>query len=57
MIDAFYDNKIRFICSAEKEPEHLFLSSEASENNGLEDRRMLMDDLGLKEVNLTINIF
>ncbi|XP_060598378.1 AFG1-like ATPase [Ruditapes philippinarum] len=47
MIDTFYDNKVRVVCSAESLPQDLF--TKGTQTLREEDRnRMLMDDLGLK---------
>ncbi|XP_038048119.1 AFG1-like ATPase [Patiria miniata] len=47
LIDNFYDNKVRLVCSAETEPEDLFATTALSQRD-LDDRRMLMDDLNIK---------
>lgn len=47
MIDTFYDNKVRVVCSAEVLPQELF--TKGSQTLRDEDRnRMLMDDLGIQ---------
>ncbi|XP_045198191.1 AFG1-like ATPase [Mercenaria mercenaria] len=47
MIDTFYDNKVRVICSAEALPQGLF--TKGTQTLREEDRnRMLMDDLGIQ---------
>lgn len=48
LVDTFYDNQVRLICTAEKEPKYLFESSTISQAD-YEANRMLMDDLGIKE--------
>lgn len=48
MIDTFYDNKVRIICSAQAAPQYLFETSPVS-NSQVEDQRALMDDLGIAE--------
>mgnify|MGYP002803570539 CR=1 FL=1 len=48
MIDTFYDNKARIICSAQASPQNLFETSPVS-NSQVEDHRALMDDLGIAE--------
>ncbi|XP_028414667.1 AFG1-like ATPase [Dendronephthya gigantea] len=48
MIDTFYDNKVRIICSAQATPQYLFEVSPVSTNQ-VEDQRALMDDLGIAE--------
>ncbi|XP_022089927.1 AFG1-like ATPase isoform X2 [Acanthaster planci] len=47
LIDNFYDNKVRLVCSAETEPEDLFVTGHMTQHD-LDDRRMLMDDLNIK---------
>ncbi|XP_046847908.1 AFG1-like ATPase [Xenia sp. Carnegie-2017] len=49
MIDNFYDNEVRIICSAEASPENLFQTSPLSRDHD-DNRRALMDDLGINEV-------
>lgn len=46
LIDNFYDNGVRVVCSAETPPEEIFLTSLLSAKDR-EDGRMLMDDLGI----------
>ncbi|CAG2225565.1 AFG1 [Mytilus edulis] len=48
MVDTLYDNQVRLICTAEKEPKYLFQSSAISQLD-YESNRMLMDDLGIQE--------
>ncbi|XP_052087704.1 AFG1-like ATPase isoform X1 [Mytilus californianus] len=48
MVDTLYDNQVRLICTAEKEPKYLFQSSAISQQD-YESNRMLMDDLGIQE--------
>ena len=43
--------QVRLVCIAEKEPKHLFQSSAISQIDD-EANRLLMDDLGIQEVNL-----
>ncbi|XP_075779209.1 AFG1-like ATPase isoform X2 [Pelodiscus sinensis] len=44
LIDTFYDHKVRIICSALTPLQNLFL---LEHHNGLQESRILMDDLGL----------
>ncbi|WAR07036.1 AFG1L-like protein [Mya arenaria] len=47
LVDTFYDNKVRLVCSAEATPNELFTRGKVTLRE--EDmNRMLMDDLGLK---------
>lgn len=46
MIDTFYDNKVRVVCSAETMPKQLFSKGHLSFKDE-EDNRKLMDDLGI----------
>lgn len=58
MIDNFYDNKIRLVCSAEKPLNTLFEMQEESHID-VEAQRMLMDDLGINSTdkNASASIF
>jgi len=45
-VDNLYDNHVRIVCSAEKEPAKLFLTAPLAEEER-ENNRALMDDLGI----------
>ncbi|XP_013413505.1 AFG1-like ATPase [Lingula anatina] len=47
MIDTFYDNKVRLVCSAEAPPKELFAAEKLSTQDIIEQNRALMDDLGI----------
>ncbi|KAJ6660261.1 hypothetical protein lerEdw1_017961 [Lerista edwardsae] len=47
LIDAFYDQKVRIICSASAPLQSIFLQE--PHNSGLDESRILMDDLGLSQ--------
>uniref|UniRef100_A0AC34QRA1 AFG1-like ATPase n=1 Tax=Panagrolaimus sp. JU765 TaxID=591449 RepID=A0AC34QRA1_9BILA len=46
LIDTFYDQKVRILCSLDAEPEHLFQINETSELS--DSQKILMDDLKVK---------
>ncbi|XP_071800779.1 AFG1-like ATPase [Asterias amurensis] len=46
LVDNFYDNKVRLVCSSDAEPEQLFATSKLTQRD-IDDRRMLMDDLNI----------
>ncbi len=48
LIDTLYDHRIRVVASGEAPYWELFQQEEASEQDRLEENRMLVDDLGLK---------
>uniref|UniRef100_A0A8D0GRA3 AFG1 like ATPase n=1 Tax=Sphenodon punctatus TaxID=8508 RepID=A0A8D0GRA3_SPHPU len=48
LIDTFYDHKVRIICSAVTPLQSLFLQEYP--DSGLEESRILMDDLGLSQI-------
>ncbi|XP_066469300.1 AFG1-like ATPase [Tiliqua scincoides] len=47
LIDAFYDQKVRIICSASAPLQSIFLQEH--HDSGLDESRILMDDLGLSQ--------
>lgn len=47
LVDAFYDKKVRIICSASAPLESIFLQEH--HDSGLDESRILMDDLGLSQ--------
>ena len=49
LVDTLYDNNVRLVVSAAERPDHLFSSSELGHRDA-DSNRMLMDDLGIKEV-------
>uniref|UniRef100_A0A8W8JFW5 Lactation elevated protein 1 n=1 Tax=Magallana gigas TaxID=29159 RepID=A0A8W8JFW5_MAGGI len=48
LVDTFYDNKVRLVCSAAAKPKDLFGAGDISQKN-YDDNRNLMDDLGIQE--------
>ncbi|XP_061167466.1 AFG1-like ATPase [Saccostrea echinata] len=48
LVDTFYDNKVRLVCSAAAKPKELFSAGNLSQKN-FDDNRNLMDDLGIQE--------
>ncbi|XP_062582653.1 AFG1-like ATPase [Saccostrea cucullata] len=48
LVDTFYDNKVRLVCSAAAKPKELFSAGNMSQKN-FDDNRNLMDDLGIQE--------
>ncbi|KAJ8314746.1 hypothetical protein KUTeg_006896 [Tegillarca granosa] len=48
LVDTFYDNKVRLVCSAEALPKDLFSAGNISQKD-YEHNRALMDDLGIQE--------
>ena len=48
LIDTFYDHKVRVVASGAADYWNLFQPEELSEQEKLEENRMLIDDLGIK---------
>ncbi|XP_056014027.1 AFG1-like ATPase isoform X2 [Ostrea edulis] len=48
LVDTFYDNKVRVVCSADAKPKELFGAGNMSQKD-FDDNRSLMDDLGIQE--------
>ncbi|KAH7710748.1 Protein C30F12.2 [Aphelenchoides avenae] len=49
LIDTFYDQKVRVVCSAPAEPDKLFQFDESAPKALSDTQRILMDDLAVKE--------
>ncbi|XP_070809623.1 AFG1-like ATPase isoform X1 [Pituophis catenifer annectens] len=47
LIDTFYEKKVRLICSASAPLQSIFI--QADHDSGLDEKRVLMDDLGLSQ--------
>uniref|UniRef100_A0A8D0DQW4 AFG1 like ATPase n=1 Tax=Salvator merianae TaxID=96440 RepID=A0A8D0DQW4_SALMN len=47
LVDAFYDKKVRIVCSASAPLERIFVQEH--HDSGLDENRVLMDDLGLSQ--------
>lgn len=57
LVDTFYDNDVRLVCSAEARPAELFQAPAAEGDEHTDEQRMLMDDLSIEKQDAKANVF